>query len=224
MRTLTSFLRYNSTDQILISEDSADHSEIQRIRALYPSYPVSSGLKRLGLMRSIDRLYSGVRTAHIFHLEDDWEFTGTVDWAAAIEALETNDNIANVCVRSFDEIKEKYRSRSISLQIAGSELRLMRGDAHPEFFGWSSNPGLIKTDLYRKYAPFGALLHDQMSARIKRDGRRIAYLLPGVARHIGTGRNTTDPTLPPRPKSRPAKWLRAFKKKLYYAGLRQRPF
>jgi hypothetical protein len=30
--------------------------------------------------------------------------------------------------------------------------------------------------------------------------------------------------MPARPTSRPAKWLRAIKKKLYYAGWRQEPF
>lgn len=68
------------------------------------------------------------------------------------------------------------------------------------------------------------MLHDQMSGLIKKDGRTVAYLLPGVARHIGQKRTVTDPAMPPRPKSRPAKWLRAIKKKLYYAGLRKEPF
>jgi hypothetical protein len=59
---------------------------------------------------------------------------------------------------------------------------------------------------------------------MKQAGLTQAVLLPGVARHIGYGRNVVDPTMPARPKSRPAKWLRAVKKKLYYAGLRKEPF
>jgi hypothetical protein len=52
----------------------------------------------------------------------------------------------------------------------------------------------------------------------------MAFLLPGVARHIGQERNVTDPTMPARPKSRLGKWLRGIKKKLYYLGLRKEPF
>jgi hypothetical protein len=40
----------------------------------------------------------------------------------------------------------------------------------------------------------------------------------------GKGRNVTDRTMPARPKSRPAKFLRGIEKKLHYAGLRKEPF
>jgi hypothetical protein len=100
----------------------------------------------------------------------------------------------------------------------------MDATAHPEFCGWSTNPGLIRRELFRQYAPFSRLLHDQMSALIKKEAGTMAFLLPGVARHIGQARNVTDPTMPARPKSRPGKWLRGIKKRLYYMGLRKQPF
>jgi hypothetical protein len=59
---------------------------------------------------------------------------------------------------------------------------------------------------------------------VKRDGGREAYLLPGVAHHIGQRRNVRDPTAPPRAKVKLGKWLRWAKKRLYYAGLRKEPF
>jgi hypothetical protein len=223
-RTIRSFAAYNAGGRYLISEDSTDAAVIAAVKEKFPFAEVLSGPDRLGLMGSIDRLYSAAHTPYIFHLEDDWEFTGAVFWKDACRALEDRPEIANVSVRAFDEIKPKYRDRSDEIEVGGVKFQLMRGDAHPEFFGWSSNPGLIKADLYRRHAPFGRLLHDQMSAEIKKAGGRVAYLLPGVARHIGHGRNVTDPTMPPRPTSRPGKWLRAIKKKLYYAGLRKEPF
>jgi hypothetical protein len=100
----------------------------------------------------------------------------------------------------------------------------MHKDAHPEYYAWSPNPGLIKRDLYQRFAPFARVNPDRMSGVMKEAGLTQAFLLPGVARHIGYGRNVVDPTMPARPKSRPAKWLRAIKKKLYYAGLRKEPF
>jgi hypothetical protein len=196
---------------------------IAKVRTGYPDARVLAGTQRLGLMASIDRIYSAADTPFIFHLEDDWQFDGPVNWYAATGLLAARDEVANVSVRAFDEIKDRYRALSDPVTFADTRFAIMQANAHPEFFGWSSNPGLIRRSLYAHYAPFGRLLHDQMSGLIKKDGRTVAYLLPGVARHIGQDRNVTDPTMPPRPTSRPAKWLRAIKKKLYYAGLRKDP-
>lgn len=222
--TLASFRTYNSGGTFLISEDSTDAQVIEEIKLRYPGMTVLSGATRLGLMGSIDRLYSAAETPYIFHLEDDWKFDGAVNWQAAIDLLDQNEKIANISVRAFDEIKPKYRSKSTLLKSSDQPFQVMHTNAHPEFFGWSSNPGLIRKSLYDHYKPFSRMLHDQMSGLIKSDGRVLAYMLPGVARHIGVGRNVVDPMMPARPKSRPKKWIRAIKKKLYYAGLRKEPF
>jgi hypothetical protein len=222
--TLGSFRAWNSGGRYLVSEDSTDEAVIGELRAREPGVTVLSGSERLGLMGSIDRLYSAATTPFIFHLEDDWSFDGPVNWAAATALLEARDDIANICVRDFTEIKSKYSARSTSLSFAGAAFRVMERDAHPDFFGWSSNPGLIRRSLYLQYAPFRRMLHDQMSGLIKKDGRTLAYLLPGVARHIGQDRTVTDPQMPPRPKNRLAKITRSIKKRLYYAGWRKSPF
>jgi hypothetical protein len=223
-RTLDSFGRFHEGGKIIISEDCADAALIAQIAASHPAATMLSGPERLGQMRSIDRLFSQVKTPYLFHLEDDWLFEGPVNWKAAIALLARRDDVANVSVRAFSEIKEKYRRRSDALAMEGETFQIMRRDAHPEFFGWSNNPGLMRTALYAAYAPFGRMRHDQMSALIKRDGRSEAYLVPGVAHHIGQSRNITDPTTPPRPTSKTAKWVRWMKKRLYYAGLRKEPF
>ena len=223
-RTLESFKQFNRGARFIVHEDSTDLDVIDRVRQSYPDAIILSGPTRIGIMASIDRLYSLVETPYIFHCEDDWEFDGPIAWEAAIEALCVSPDIANVSVRAFSEIGPKYQERSTVAQIAGETFRVMNLDAHPEYFSWHPNPGLIKTELHRKYAPFARVMPDQMSGLMKKDGLRLAYLMPGVAHHIGQGRNVVDPTMPARPKGRPAKWLRAIKKKLYYAGWRSEPF
>lgn len=222
--TLRTFRAFNTGGRFILSEDSTDAAVIAEATRLYPNFKVLSGPGRLGLMGSIDRLYSAVETPYIFHLEDDWVFDGPVNWAAATGLLAANDKVANVCVRAFDEIKPKFRARASRIESMGAEFQLMSPAAHPEFFGWSSNPGIIAKSLYDAHKPFGRMLHDQMSGTIKKEGRTVAFLLPGVARHSGRGRNVADPMMPAKPKSRPKKWLRAIKKQLYYAGLRKEPF
>ena len=222
--TMRSFRAFNRGGRTIISEDSADLAVVAAIEAAYPDARVLSGPERIGQMRSIDRMFSQVETPYLFHLEDDWVFEGPVAWDALRELMATRPDVSNVCVRDFDEIKPKYRVRSDPAECRGASFRVMRLDAHPEFFGWSNGPGLMRTALYHAYAPFGRMRHDQMSALIKRDGRREAYMIPGVAHHIGQQRNVTDPTTPPRPRSKAAKWLRWLKKRLYYAGLREQPY
>ncbi len=151
-KTLASFQEHNSGGRYLLSEDSADPAVIAAVKEAYPSFTVLSGDKRLGLMGSIDRLYSAAETPYIFHLEDDWEFEGPFDWAAAIAALD-RDDVANVCVKAYDIVKPRYRAQSRGFEAGGAEFRIVDPNAHPEFFGWSSNPGLIKKELYLKHAP-----------------------------------------------------------------------
>jgi hypothetical protein len=222
--TLRTFRQWHPGGRLLISEDSADDAVIATVRASYPEARVLTSTGRTGIMASIDRLYLEVETPHILHLEDDWAFDGPIQWDAALSMLNTRPEIANVCVRAIDEIKEKYRLRSNVVEHAGQSFRIMKPDAHPEYFAWSPNPGLITKALYDRFKPFARVQPDQMSGVMKKAGLTQAFLLPGVARHIGYGRNVVDPTMPARPKSRPAKWLRAIKKKLYYAGLRKEPF
>jgi hypothetical protein len=222
--TIASFRAFNTGGHYLLSEDSTDAAVIAEVIHRYPEIKVLSGPDRLGLMASIDRLCSAVQTPFIFHLEDDWMFDGPVDWIAATGLLQSREKVSNVLVRPFEEIKPKFRAHSDSVVYAGREFRIMHQDAHPENHGWSSSPGLIRKSLYERYKPFARMRHDQMSAAVKKGGQTLAYLLPGVAHHIGRGRNVGESGAPARPKSRPAKWLRSIKKKLYYAGLRKEPF
>jgi hypothetical protein len=228
-KTMTAFRQHNLSGRFLISEDSTDPATIARVTEDYPFATILSGPERLGIMGSIDRLYSVVETEYILHLEDDWVFDGPVNWDAAFAMLHQGRqangvDVVNVCVRAFDEIKPHWRRHSDEVTVGGQAFAVMHPDAHPEFFGWSPNPGLIKRAFYQKYAPFSRVMPDQMSGIAKKDGGAMAFMLPGVARHIGAGRNVTDPTMPARPKSRPAKWLRRIKKQFYYWGLRKDPF
>lgn len=222
--TLSSFRQFNTGGQFLLSEDSGDSDIIQNARQLFPDIPILTGTGRTGLMASIDRLYENIETPFIFHLEDDWQFDGPIEWESAMELLRERPEISNVCVRKLSDIKEKWAVRSDPIEVDGSHYRVMHKNAHPEFFGWSSNPGLIHKDLYLRYQPFSQYMHDQLSGLIKRSGQVMAYQVPGVAVHIGNGRNMVDPTMPPRPKSKFLKFVRKIKKDLYYWGLRKSPF
>lgn len=222
--TLSSFRQFNTGGRYLINDDSGNPETVDKLRNDYPFATVLDSSHRLGLMGSIDRLYSRVETPFIFHLEDDWTFDAPVDWQSAIEVLSTHPKTSNVCVRSSDEMKPKYKRMAREFEVGGRTYREVPPNAHPEFHGWSSNPGMIRTEFYHEFAPFAALRHDAMSARIKTSGYLMAYQLPGCARHIGQGRNVPEPGQPPRPKTPLGKLVRKVKKQLYYLGMRDKPY
>ena len=139
--TMRSFRAFNPGSLTIISEESADAAVVAAIEAAYPDALVLSGRERIGQMRSIDRMFPLVETTYLFHLEDDWAFEGPVDWSALRALMATRADVANICVRDFDKIKPKYRVRSDPVQCGGASFRVMRLDAHPEFFGWSTAPG-----------------------------------------------------------------------------------
>ena len=222
--TLASFRAFNTGGRYLINDDSGNDEVVARLRADYPFATVLAASHRLGLMGSIDRLYGQVETPYIFHLEDDWDIFGPVDWESAIAVLAAQPKTSQVCVRSSEEMKPRYKRMARTFEVAGRTYREVPLTAHPEFHGWSSNPGLIRKALYDEFAPFAGTRHDQMSARIKRAGYLMAYQLPGIARHAGHGRNVTDPGEAPRPKTKLGKFARGIKKRLYYMGLRSQPY
>jgi hypothetical protein len=111
-KTLASFNQFNRGGKFILSEDSADPEIIKQVRNLFPDIIVLHDEARTGLMKSIDRIYSKVETDFIFHLEDDWEFDGPVDWLSAIALLKARPEVANINVRKFEEIKPKWRSKS----------------------------------------------------------------------------------------------------------------
>lgn len=197
-RTLSSFCRFNPGGRLLISEDCADPQVAAGVQERYPHARVLWGDRRVGITASIDRLYQAVETDYLFHLEDDWEFNGAVNWTAAVACLEQEPGLSNICVRRFREIKLSWQLKSTPLVVSGARFRVMRRDAHSVFFGWSPNPGLLRTKTYQDHAPFSRMNPDEISRYFKNLGMTMAFLVPGVARHIGQGRHVSDPTLPPR--------------------------
>ena len=194
--TLASFRLYHSGGQLIVSEDSGDPGMRDWLKAHCPEARIIFDPLRSGMMASIDRLYSAVETPFIFHLEDDWLFEGPVDFAAAKAALTADPTISSVCVRRFDELKSRHRARTSRLAHEGAELRVFAADAHPQWYGYTSNPGTLRRAFWERYRPVARVRHDDLSELAKRDGYRVAYAVPGVARHIGAGRHVADPFQP----------------------------
>lgn len=210
--TLASLREHHTLGALLISEDSGSHDMLGWLAANVPEATVLPG-NRTGIMASIDRLHRAAGTPYIFHLEDDWVFDGPVDFEATKRALEADATISVVCVRAWDELKRKHRDRSTAL---GQGLRVMDPASHPEWYGYTSNPGLMRKSFWARYQPVSRYRHDELSGLAKRDGFRVAYSEPGLARHIGDGRHVVD-AVPQGARDRASplrRWRKAMKARL----------
>ena len=166
----------------IIVEDSADEAMAGKIRARFPDYELIFNQPNIGQMRAIDRAYSAVETFLT------GPFLGTCR-----EVLEKHRDIAVACVRQVAELAPKYRERLQPLDGRGDVLR-MPADAHPEWFGYSFNPSLVRLESFRRYGPYaGHGSEEILSYRLKKDGFTMAFLNPGSAVHIGGEAHVLDP-------------------------------
>lgn len=171
---------------------------------------------QLGQMRSIDRLYSGVKTPLIFHCEDDWRFDPVALLPACRSVLAAEPKASSVCVRKLSEMSQRFFARAVHKQTAdGIAYVTLPLDVHPEWFGVSFNPGLTRRSLWEQYGPYADhVTEERLSLVLKRDGYSVAYLDPGACTHIGDGQHVADPHQPPRAKGLVSRLKRSLDKRV----------
>lgn len=175
----------------IIIEDSADAAMAARIRARFPDYELIFNQPNLGQMRSIDRAYAAVHTPYVFHCEDDWRFEPAPFLIQCRRILAGHPEISVACVRKPTELHPKFQAR---LSPMDDGVAVMPADAHPEWFGYSFNPSLVRHESWKTYGPFaGHGSEEVLSYRMKRDGFSVAFLTPGSAVHIGGDAHVEDP-------------------------------
>ena len=93
-QTLDSFLNLNTypIERYLLHEDSDNVDIVNKIKEKYPMFEVFGSGYNVGLLKSIDNLYSLVKTDYIFHLEDDWNFESNSNFIQeSLNVLENKD-------------------------------------------------------------------------------------------------------------------------------------
>jgi len=196
----------------IIIEDSADAAMAAQIRARFPDYELIFNQPNLGQMRSIDRAYGAVTTPYVFHCEDDWRFEPRPFLDQCRSVLETHPEVSVACVRKPAELHPKFQARLVSLEEG---VAIMPPDAHPEWFGYSFNPSLVRLDTWRRYGPFAAHGSEEvLSYRLKKDGFTLAFLTPGSAVHIGGEAHVEDPFRKARARGFWPKLMRSIDKRM----------
>lgn len=204
-KTLKSFInnKDHQIERYIIVEDSADdkvNTVVQQL-GITDKTTVLINKERLGQMRSIDRAYAEVKTPYIFHCEDDWEFTSDTRIHASIKLLESDPNIIQIYLRDKSECHPLALRESLQ-GIEGEMCRKIDPFCHPEWFGFSLNPGLRRLKDYQRLGNFAQYkTEDGISKAYKKLGYYMLMLDNGGVKHIGGGDHVNDPFLPPRPKT-----------------------
>jgi hypothetical protein len=152
-KTIESFLAINDYPiaEFIIIDDSGNSEAHRRINLLYPNYTRIFNGKNEGLIDSIDRAYSMVKTPFIMHFEDDWEFIqgGFID--PAIKIIRNNHMVMQVWISNIHNqpIDEE-------VLIADSvPYRYAKLDGMDHLWhGFTLNPSLRSTRIYKEAAPW----------------------------------------------------------------------
>ncbi len=191
--TLASFLDHHEPRRLIVMEDSADAGFARRITDAFPEIEVMLNDPRLGQHGSIDRGYAAVDTPFILHLEDDWHFSGPALAGPAMRLLGERADIAAVCFRHLAGLKLSHRLRAKRFRWEGGDYADM-GSAHRDWYGYTFNPTLVRKALWEEHGPFALYPNERaLSAAMKQRGYAVAFQLPGVAHHTGSGRSVFDP-------------------------------
>ena len=150
---------------------------------------------RQGQARSIDAGYALVKTPHVFHCEDDWEFLRGGFIGESFTVLNAHPQVSAVmlCGRG-----EHRKLKTLPLEtLDGVKYFRARPGMHRYFWGCSYNPGLRRMSDYHRIAPIASIGgENEVSVVFQMLGFATAHLEIPAARHLGGGRHIPDATIP----------------------------
>ena len=202
--------------KLVVTEDSGDpgvHDVVRQFTGSGLKFEVLVNERPIGLIRSIDKLYSHVETEWVFHCEDDWEFFSDGFIESSFAVLRESDLHSMVGLRIASEFAPGYMGPRLTTR-SGVAYHLADPAVARAFAGLSFNPGLRRMRDYRivgPYSDFRALARESRIARCYLElGYRLAYLAEPAVRHIGDGRHVPDFA---KPHARPYKLVRSIRKR-----------
>ncbi|SEA01047.1 glycosyltransferase family 2 protein [Rubrimonas cliftonensis] len=198
----------------IVIEDSGDEAVREIVRRAAPEARVIVNETRLGQMRSIDRAYAEVGTDWAFHCEDDWEFGRPGYLTESFALLRAFPQFSMVGLRAQAELNPLVRSAAVE-EAEGVRFFRLDPALHPEYFGYSFNPGLRRMADLRALGPLaGVGGEEDVSWTMKRRGLHMVNLADPAVRHIGWERHVDDPTTRAKARKLGQRLARSFRKRI----------
>lgn len=188
--------------EVLVAEDSGDKrvfDVVQQFIGKFPEIEVIVNDPPLGQVKSIDKMYSRIKTEWIFHCEDDWEFFADGFIEKSFLILDEFDQYSMVSLRD----REKFGADQFfpgPHSVSGVEFFAIDPSARPIWAGLSFNPGLRRMQDYKVVGPYADLaviaLERHVSYCYQELGYSIVHLAEPAVRHIGAGRHVRNQAKP----------------------------
>lgn len=183
---------------VIAINDFRDEPSNAVFRELCPDGLLINLKHQVGHHKAVDAMYSHVKTPYVFHCEDDWLFDGTPSLNDAVELLENELAISAVCFRKISDLNlTEVEQAKVKIQSFGA-LQYSRLDGvHDQWHGYTFNPHLTKTSLWREISGFEKYKKERHVSRFLRSkGFYVAYIDPGTCRHIGEYESISNPVKP----------------------------
>lgn len=196
-------------ERIIVEDQPTNSATLELLRK--QGWKIFINDSNLGQHASIDRAYHQVKTAFIFHSEDDWQFSRQPDFAIAKKIINGDSplQISNA-VSMVQYSNAAYRNWKLDSSAYGKctignkefrYSRLSRRAWHtffkrPSTTKWQSfsfNPCLVKTELWHKHGPWYDFVRERSIATYMMNrGYVIVAEYPTIATHIGGGDHIHD--------------------------------
>lgn len=186
-QTLESLLSRYQFAHVIAINDFRDEPTNAMFRVLCPNGTLISLNSQLGHHGAVDHMYSLVTTPYIFHCEDDWEFDDSLDVDKAIDLLNSESSLSQVCFRRLSDCyltpEEQTKAKRCDSKGA-SYFRL--DDLHPQWHGYTFNPHVMARETWLKLGKFSQFKKERhISRMLRKQGRYTGYINPGPCHHIG---------------------------------------
>lgn len=196
-QTLTSFFelcKFPFNEYIMTDDSGDDFVYLKLIEKWGHKFKILQNNPKLGLCRSIDKLWTEASSEYIFHCEDDWTFDSNPNLIEdSLSILMEHDHVHQVQIRHISDTPHKPETQLYStLNFVNFQKIPWWRDA---WTGYSWNPGLRRKSDYQIMFPHGVQeFGDEIDCSkhsMKFD--YLAVLLENTAcAHIGYDRHTEN--------------------------------
>jgi hypothetical protein len=200
-RSIKSFLEVNtySISEFIIANDSGDKKIHDELRNTYGGVTFVLNQINMGLIASVDRGYSNIKTEYFFHCEDDWKVTK--DFIQDSLTIMQDPKIEEVWLADYNNHPlepEVLKAGNVTYKLACDNYQKgMNGYNDFAWHGFTTACGMKRLSDYKKVAPYsdipwqGTIWHREQAIgeRYHDLGYRAACLLDERAVNIGYGRS-----------------------------------
>lgn len=196
-QTLTSFFdicKYPFKEYIMSDDSGNDEVYNQLIKRWGDKFKIIQNNPKLGLCRTIDKLYAAVSSPYIFHCEDDWKFDANpLMIEESLSILLEHEHVHQVQIRHLYDTPHKPEDQTYStLNFTNFKKIPWWRDA---WTGYSWNPGLRRKIDYQTMFPNGVQeFGDEIEcSKHSMAFNYLAVILENTAcSHIGYDRHTEN--------------------------------